>query len=564
MTDSKSAYEATKKAAVFVAKLMPLLLIVALLYQYLHDTLIIRPFTVTRDLQDRGLTDFVVAEELRQRIYEIKKRVSIDQSVALGIGLTQEETDITIPTTNISVSSILDLLSEVLPWSPRTTISGAFVNETGRLCLIVFLNDKQIYDSPISQKRPTPAALISDAANTVVEAIHPLWRAADLYDGGETTAATNVLVRAINRAQYPGTDVADAYLLLGRIALDVGSPKDACYKFWRALQIDPYSADAYRYLSDVLTYDSKTADLAVAAARRAVTLSLGQDSWSYFALGNSYYSSGAEFPDAKRAYVQAIRLSFENRFAHDGLAHTDLMLDDRSDAMKEYGRAIDLGDTPFAKALFDRAQLFMEENRQREAWADFASARDADPFSKTTYYEIGRYYFESGNAGAAVPEFYRAFQIAPKDENAFSAFEIAVVNADKGEGAAIEHYLRDDSVCESSAYLLGGEFATILRQAAKIRCSDVSGSRGAGSSDAVHSKERSAAGLDPTQPCASTRPFAKLAELEFSPAVEILPLTEAVYVYDTSDYLDRNARLVLLSLTVVACSVLLLTRRHGR
>lgn len=477
---SKSAYRFYAKAwrrigsvVLFLLKAVPVAVFVILLYEYFHEDVVIRSFTVTKTLTEEGFTDVVASEELRQRIYAIKQKVSLNERAALGIALTQEQTDITIPTTGVSINTIFDAFSQVMPWMPRTTISGDFINEGSKLRLVVFVNQKEVSNEPQSPAFPTPDALIEDAAYKIVEVVHPLWRSVDLYNRGKLSDAAGLLTKVINRSDKPNEDVAEAQALLGKILLDQRQNDEACKRLTNSLAIDPYNVDAYRYLSQLNATEGNQ-PLAIGDAQRAVTLTGGRDSWSYYVLGTRYYEQ-SDWPDAQRVYSRAIDLWYGNRYAHDALGRVRESMgktDDLEAALNQFDIAAALGDDPFPVSLDDEGSALQSLGRLDEARRAFLEAIAADPSLRQAYDDLGTLYYNTNVYHKAAADFFQAIRLDSDDSVAYSRFRLAVRSEVTGrQQSAVWMSLSDADVCTAGREnLRGARDLAALRYVAHLRC----------------------------------------------------------------------------------------------
>ena len=362
-------------------KVLLALLIGAVFIDYFHQGIVIRPIGVTKAMTDNGISDVVAAQELRQRIYQIRQVASLNDRVKLPAALSAEQPDIPVPTTSISINTIFDLLDDVLPWSPRTVVSGDFTSDGKNLRLALLMNRREVY----SREFPGDGAaeyLLNDAATAIVTDMHPEWEALDLDQNGRARDANRLMDRVIYGPDASSSDVAQARLLRAWFLEEESDLPDACDEIKASLSQNPDNADAYQGLSSLLV-DENRPDLALPAAERAVVLSWGRDSFAYYALGRSYYGEGDAWPDAERAYRESIHLWRGNRFAYDALgrAEENEGAARNIDALDEYSAAIVLK-PEYVQALEDRARLLTYKIKTvtalAEAAQDFELGRQTD------------------------------------------------------------------------------------------------------------------------------------------------------------------------------------------
>jgi tetratricopeptide (TPR) repeat protein len=386
-------------------KVLLVALVVGIFWDYFHQGMVIEPITVPKWLSDDGVTDAVAAQELRQRIYLISKSggtlartkingpglaevMGTNNNVRMPAALSAEQPDLPVPTTSISINTVFDALDDILPWSPRTVITGEFISDDHELHLVVFMNKRQTFSEQRPETLASAELLIGDAADAVVTATRPDWEALDLDQNGHLREANRLMDSVIYGPNTASAELAQAHLLRAWFLREEALPEAACNEIKASLRIDPENPDAYKYLSSLLL-DEGRVDLATADARKAVILSWGRDSLDYSALGTSYYYQQKWF-EAERAYRQAIWLRHDNWFAQDALGRTEENEGGRdSDALAQYTRAIVL-ESSYIEALNDRARLltfkFKTDDALEEAKEDFTLAgqlshwRVADPW----------------------------------------------------------------------------------------------------------------------------------------------------------------------------------------
>ena len=238
-------------AVLNIVKVFVIVLIGVITYEYFHTNIVIRPIAVPKTLSDEGITDVVAADELRQRILAIARHASYNNNARTGTisaerpdvrnpsyvdvpepkvpaALSVEEPDISVPTTGISIGTILNLIAIVIPNSQRTTVSGEFTGDKSQLRLVVSVNGEQVYSKTSPPTLDSADSLIGDAAEHVVADTEPLWAALDLSQHGRVNDADRLLEMFINRSSVANSDVVRAHLLRGMLLRQEQSPKAAC------------------------------------------------------------------------------------------------------------------------------------------------------------------------------------------------------------------------------------------------------------------------------------------------------------------------------------------------
>ncbi len=476
------AWAAVNAASLVAVKILVVVLVGALVYDYFHEGIVIRPISVPSALRDEGVTDAVAADELRQRIYGIRQRASYNQSARMPAALSADQPDIDVPTTGISMNTVFDILARVLPFNTRTVISGDFTADSDQLRLVVLLNGRQVYEN--RSRRSTLASadqLLSEAARAVVTSAHPDWEALALDHAGDPRAADELMQGVISKAGTTGPDVAEAHLLRGMFLRDELKYHEACAEFNASLALSPENVDAHQGLAALLE-DEGQYDAATAEAQKAVIFSWGRNSWAYYALGTSYYQGG-KLADADRAFAQAIQLWPGNSSAHDALGYVKHGEGDDHAALSEYGRAIAL-DGSFVDARDDRGSLLINRFRSNpdaleEARDDFELARQQSPKATAPELGLGHVNYWTRKYAAAEKDFLAVLQRAPSIDVARDAYEGAINSIDREPWAARDvEAQRDLSLLDAPqacprAVAIPAVVAghTILHTLGRMRCS---------------------------------------------------------------------------------------------
>jgi tetratricopeptide (TPR) repeat protein len=493
-------------AAGGVLKTLPFILAAVFLFQYFHERVIIKPFSVPKSLSDEGVTDVVAAEELRQRIYATYQRASLDARSAKGIALSPEVADITVPGTGVTIDTIFDVLAAVLPWNTRTVISGDFIDDGGKgadnLRLTVYVNGKEVYPgddaagATSGRKKPTVETLLDGAADAVVAETSPLTHAYDMRSRGAPAVAARFLTQMIESTSIENGDIAQAYALRGTLWHESHQLNLACRDFAKSLEIDATSPETYRELSSLLAEEGKP-DAAIAEARKAVWFTWGRDTWSYYDLGAGYYTAGAHgatpsaaespYRLAEDAYVHAIALDDRNAYAHDALGTVitaeehQMKVRETHDvralegaALAQFNTAV-AQDPNHAKFLLDRADLEVEMSDWPDAGKDSARATNEDATLVQAHEIVGLVETRRQHYDDAVSEFLRALRLSHEDTYASAHLEDALERETQVQGddrlrATVTSVFADSRFCRAGSAFPVGSVGDVLREVARIRC----------------------------------------------------------------------------------------------
>jgi tetratricopeptide (TPR) repeat protein len=470
------AWQRTQTLALGVLKIFPAVLLVALVYQYFNERIVIQPLSVTKTLSEAGVTDVVAADELRHRIYAIFKNASLDNRAAKGVAVAPELPDITVPATGISVNTLFDLVAEVFPFSPRTVVSGAFTDDSGQLRLEVYVDKQQVYSSTPGRRSRTPDELLDDAANAVVVKARPLAHVSDLLRKRQRGDAYTFLTGIIHRPPLENKSTAEAYEALGVVYMSENKLEYACAQFGNALKHDPYSADTYQSLSVLLSQEGALHQATLEAAK-AVLLTGGRNSRSYYNLGNRYYALAAEQAEngehatdasadtasywkaSEDAYARAISIEPELAYVHEALGKVYRQENKLAEAFSEFQSAIAL-DASSAEAIDDVGELLMRppSNDLRLAKSEFLEASKADPSMGKPHDDLGAVYFANQQYDRATAEFLRAVRLNPSDRFALQYLKTSWLASSGNKNR-----------CGSQGRI-GGANDVLFREVASIEC----------------------------------------------------------------------------------------------
>jgi serine/threonine protein kinase len=192
---------------------------------------------------------------------------------------------------------------------------------------------------------------------------------------------------SLRKAERRNPDIAAVRVVSGLINTDGGQYEQATSDFLRAIDLEPHSGQAWRWLGR--TYESSNqANLAEAAYLKAI-----EEEPKYFKnyrdLGLFYFYRGA-YEDAAKYYVKMVQLVPGLAVAHYQLATPYLNMGRYDEAEKELKAALSLEETAYEVEGFGLIRFYQDQNR--EAIPFFQRALEIGPKSSLFYLNLGTAY----------------------------------------------------------------------------------------------------------------------------------------------------------------------------
>ena len=246
-----------------------------------------------------------------------------------------------------------------------------------------------------------------------------LW---DKYRLTDDQALTDRALESCDRAAELAEDEVTVLVTVGRIYYETGEQRKAEAKLLRALELDPETAEAQRFLAWVYNRDDRPAD-AEAALEKAIALK--PTLWVYYNdLGIILFERG-RYAEAAEQFEESLRLTPENYLAYNALAVARGYLREVEEAERLFRRSIELQPNPLAYRnlgeLHFRAQRYEDAVRELEEARDLMA--DSPSFNDwITWSRLGHAYYWAGDKASAEEAWRRLvasatpiFEVNPKD-----------------------------------------------------------------------------------------------------------------------------------------------------
>ena len=157
----------------------------------------------------------------------------------------------------------------------------------------------------------------------------------------------------------------------------------------------------------------------------------------------------------------------QNRIGADGFNQRGIELADRGwleEAIKEFNRAIELDhQSPFPRV--NRASVFLEQGRLRDALNDLLEAVRLAPEETTTHYHLGVFLSRYGS-NLAVSELQASLSMDPDQVDAL--LQLGTTYADRGESREAEESLRAALEIDRNDPAVNRELGVLLMEQGKI------------------------------------------------------------------------------------------------
>jgi tetratricopeptide (TPR) repeat protein len=187
--------------------------------------------------------------------------------------------------------------------------------------------------------------------------------------------------------------------------------KESIKELSRSLELNINNADAHKILALDLTMFQRE-DLAEVELNQAVRLNPGSAEIHYF-LGR-HYMGQSNYGLARTELETAIQLDPTYMKAYDNLGITLDLLGDRTAALKNYLKAIELDERqglPSELPYLDLAKSYHEQNDLAGAASFATKAISKNPRSDLAYFELARIYFDNAQWSEAVEALQKAIAI---------------------------------------------------------------------------------------------------------------------------------------------------------
>lgn len=211
--------------------------------------------------------------------------------------------------------------------------------------------------------------------------------------------------------------LADEWFILGYLASEENSSKEAIRCYSNTLESKPDFAEAY-YNRAIAHQDQGLLEEAIADFTKAIDLKLYLSGDAYINRGIAYEQQSL-FREAIDDYTKAIKLKPDDIDAYynrGGILAEQLLF---SEAINDYTRAIELN-PHFAKAYNDRGFTYFELGQFSQAIEDCIKAKEIEPDFAAAYHSLGEIYLKTNDIKLSLENYTKAIEL---DSNIIEAYE---------------------------------------------------------------------------------------------------------------------------------------------
>ena len=221
------------------------------------------------------------------------------------------------------------------------------------------------------------------------------------------SAETSEAIESLKVAVQADPSNIELRQIVAQSCLWAGQYQCALDGFRQILMIQPNSAAAYVLIGEALDGLGKTPE-AIAEFQQAAQVSPHEPN-VHFGLGFLYWKS-QDYEKAKAEFQAELANDGDNAQAWAYLGDTEMKLGNREQAASDLNKAIQLR-SDIRLAYIDRGIMLSEENKYKDAIADFRKAIELDPGQPDAHYRLARAYQALGESTEAEKEFKRVQQL---------------------------------------------------------------------------------------------------------------------------------------------------------
>ena len=201
--------------------------------------------------------------------------------------------------------------------------------------------------------------------------------------------------------------LASVRVTLGRIFSQRGQPRRAEEELQRALELEPFNTDAYRWLGWV--YEEK-GDAVEAEKAYQQAIALKPEYWvNYSLLGNFYFLAGRH-EEAATQFEHIIRLTPDNYAGYSDLGIVRLDMGHEQEAERLFERSIGL--KPTVLTYLNLGRVRYRNRRYAEAAQAFEQARAINDKDDVVWQFLGNAYYWAGDTQRARIAWRRSIELA--------------------------------------------------------------------------------------------------------------------------------------------------------
>jgi tetratricopeptide (TPR) repeat protein len=458
-----------------------LVVVFAVLYEYLHPVVVIDNFIVPKAFEEQGYTSQTINNRIKDAIGNIERSTSTlarKESFAMANG--SEVPDIVVPETKLSLRTIVQVVQELLRpphvsgemtlvpavssspprdlnlKSRRLLITVRVTNMEDRppdrfevtsfkpeeamsrsgqmvLRLINRITGRDMEDRPPDRFEMTsfkPEEAISRSAQAILSLIDPYLLAAYAYNSEKNpTKALNLI------SKCHGSLAPWGFLLRGDILYERGDINGVEETLTAGIERYPKFYLFYVNWGIVLLYENHPDD-AIAKFQKAIEIDpLFAD--AYNGWGNAL--SDKHEPDAAiEKYHKAIELDPNLAAAHNGWGNALSSKNDMEGAILEYQKAIE-SDSEFANAYDGWGNELLDSRQPDLAISKYKMAIKLNPNLTTVYENWGNALLYKHEPDAAIQKYIKAIELNPKLAYIFNGWGNALRDKHEPDAAILKY-----------------------------------------------------------------------------------------------------------------------------
>jgi tetratricopeptide (TPR) repeat protein len=210
---------------------------------------------------------------------------------------------------------------------------------------------------------------------------------------------------------------AEFYLKTGNAYAKKGQYDQAIADFTKALEINPWYADAYSNRGVAYLHKGQY-DRAIADYTKALEIN-PRYAEACFNRGNLYYKKG-QYDKAIADFTKAVELNprYAEAYSNRGVAYDDTGQYDK--AIADYTKALEINPRyASAYAYNNRGVAYLHNGQYNKAIADFNKALEINPRVADAYYYRGVAYDDTGQYNKAIADYTKALEINPRYASAY-------------------------------------------------------------------------------------------------------------------------------------------------
>jgi tetratricopeptide (TPR) repeat protein len=332
-----------------------------------RDVVIIEPFGVPKQLNEKGFTGQVLVNKLTDQLNRIATEALLsEQTVQFSAAWLEQSADFDIPATGVSLEVVLDLLREFFG-TPPTRIVGE---------LVFFKDDSLDLTTRIAGKQEEVVrgtlndldALLVDSAKYIYRITQPYLLAVYLYNtSDDKTMAIDVLTQNCLQNDRTDDDIP-AYNLWGNALYTQKRYDEAIEKYETAVRLNP-EYDHANYNWGNALYATGQYQEAAEKYKRTTDINPGYEA-AYFDRGNALSALGEE-GKATESYEQAYTLNPQAKVARTEISKRNLTAADLNQLFRSFG----LTRKPSPEETVQILNANAKRDSLREEYPDIAKRR---------------------------------------------------------------------------------------------------------------------------------------------------------------------------------------------